>query len=265
MSEVDLNDTASLLDVEGFDTPSSSTTTPEDSRSAPGKCRRPRTSKMLTPKFPEFYTEEQLAELRVKVNTRERQRMHDLNSALDGLREVMPYANGPSVRKLSKIATLLLAKNYILMLQGSLDEMKKLVSDVYTNRGRTSGPLARTSPPPPPTTSPGALPSMPSAPTMASFPSATLVSSFPSSTPISPRPRSSPKPSTARPLATPEIPCNSLGGRLGQLPCVCPQCTGLSISTHAMVSAHNLPIWTFHGRPYPPHPVSTAFHPPSVS
>ena len=43
--------------------------------------------------------------------------MHDLNSALDGLREVMPYAHGPSVRKLSKIATLLLARNYILMLQ----------------------------------------------------------------------------------------------------------------------------------------------------
>ena len=45
--------------------------------------------------------------------------------------EVMPYAHGPSVRKLSKIATLLLARNYILMLNSSLDEMKKLVSDIY--------------------------------------------------------------------------------------------------------------------------------------
>jgi len=35
--------------------------------------------------------------------------------ALDELRAVIPYAHGPSVRKLSKIATLLLAKNYILM------------------------------------------------------------------------------------------------------------------------------------------------------
>lgn len=90
-------------------------------------------------------TEEELQELRLKVNSRERQRMHDLNSALDGLREVMPYANGPSVRRLSKIATLLLAKNYILMLQNSLDEMKKLVSDVYsTKKGseRSSPPAA---------------------------------------------------------------------------------------------------------------------------
>lgn len=76
----------------------------------------------------------ELQQLRLKVNSRERKRMHDLNSALDGLREVMPYAHGPSVRKLSKIATLLLAKNYILMLQNSLAEMKKLVSDVSAQR-----------------------------------------------------------------------------------------------------------------------------------
>lgn len=57
--------------------------------------------------------------------------MHDLNQAMDGLREVMPYAHGPSVRKLSKISTLLLARNYILMLSSSLEEMQKLVGDVY--------------------------------------------------------------------------------------------------------------------------------------
>lgn len=51
--------------------------------------------------------------------------MHDLNSALDALRQVMPYSHGPSVRKLSKIATLLLARNYILMLNQSLDEMRR--------------------------------------------------------------------------------------------------------------------------------------------
>lgn len=72
-------------------------------------------------------------ELRLKINSRERRRMHDLNSALDGLREVMPYAHGPSVRKLSKIATLLLARNYILMLTSSLEEMKKLLNDTYTH------------------------------------------------------------------------------------------------------------------------------------
>jgi hypothetical protein len=40
------------------------------------------------------------------------------NDALDDLRHVIPYAHSPSVRKLSKIATLLLAKNYILMQVG---------------------------------------------------------------------------------------------------------------------------------------------------
>lgn len=79
----------------------------------------------------------ELQELRLKVNSRERKRMHDLNSALDSLREVMPYAHGPSVRKLSKIATLLLAKNYILMLNSSLEEMKKLLPECY--RGSSIG------------------------------------------------------------------------------------------------------------------------------
>jgi class B basic helix-loop-helix protein 1/6/7 len=45
----------------------------------------------------ECVDETELQELRLKINSRERRRMHDLNSALDGLREVMPYANGPSV------------------------------------------------------------------------------------------------------------------------------------------------------------------------
>ncbi|XP_010074322.1 PREDICTED: class E basic helix-loop-helix protein 23, partial [Pterocles gutturalis] len=55
----------------------------------------------------------------------ERRRMHDLNDALDGLRSVIPYAHSPSVRKLSKIATLLLAKNYILMQAQALEEMRR--------------------------------------------------------------------------------------------------------------------------------------------
>ena len=54
--------------------------------------------------------------------------MHDLNDALDELRNVIPYAHSPSVRKLSKIATLLLAKNYILMQGNALEEMRKLVA-----------------------------------------------------------------------------------------------------------------------------------------
>ncbi|XP_045689645.1 class E basic helix-loop-helix protein 23 [Phyllostomus hastatus] len=72
--------------------------------------------------------------LRLSINARERRRMHDLNDALDGLRAVLPYAHSPSVRKLSKIATLLLAKNYILMQAQALDEMRRLVACL--NRGQ---------------------------------------------------------------------------------------------------------------------------------
>lgn len=53
--------------------------------------------------------------------------MHDLNDALDELRHVIPYAHSPSVRKLSKIATLLLAKNYILMQTNALNELKRVL------------------------------------------------------------------------------------------------------------------------------------------
>ncbi|KAI4879404.1 hypothetical protein NFI96_001780 [Prochilodus magdalenae] len=80
--------------------------------------------------------------LRLSINARERRRMHDLNDALDGLRAVIPYAHSPSVRKLSKIATLLLAKNYILMQAQALEEMRRLVA--YLNQGQavTSTPVA---------------------------------------------------------------------------------------------------------------------------
>ena len=74
---------------------------------------------------------DEIQDLRSKINRRERTRMHDLNSALDSLREVMPYAKGPSVRKLSKIATLSLAKNYIQMLNKSIEEMKQLLDEIY--------------------------------------------------------------------------------------------------------------------------------------
>ncbi|KAI4902736.1 hypothetical protein NFI96_001259 [Prochilodus magdalenae] len=84
-------------------------------------------------------SEEEIQQLRLKINGRERKRMHDLNLAMDGLREVMPYAHGPSVRKLSKIATLLLARNYILMLSSSLDEMKRLVAELYGGGGGGAG------------------------------------------------------------------------------------------------------------------------------
>jgi hypothetical protein len=66
--------------------------------------------------------------IRLNVNARERRRMHDLNDALDELRSVIPYAHSPSVRKLSKIATLLLAKNYILMQSNALEEMRRMIA-----------------------------------------------------------------------------------------------------------------------------------------
>ena len=69
---------------------------------------------------------------RLGINARERRRMHDLNDALDELRSVIPYAHSPSVRKLSKIATLLLAKNYILMQANALEEMRRLIT--YMNQ-----------------------------------------------------------------------------------------------------------------------------------
>ena len=55
--------------------------------------------------------EEQQQQLRRKINSRERKRMHDLNLAMDALREViLPYSaahcQGAPGRKLSKIATL---------------------------------------------------------------------------------------------------------------------------------------------------------------
>ena len=43
----------------------------------------------------------------------------------------MPYAHGPSVKKLSKMATLLLARNYIILLNRSVDEMRRMLADLY--------------------------------------------------------------------------------------------------------------------------------------
>lgn len=69
--------------------------------------------------------------LRLRVNARERQRMHDMNSALDALRMSMPYAQGPAVKKLSKMNTLLLARNYILLLTRTLDDLRRLLVETH--------------------------------------------------------------------------------------------------------------------------------------
>ena len=76
---------------------------------------------------------------RLKVNARERQRMHDLNSAVDSLREVIPQSHGSTVKKISKIGTLLLARNYILQLDHTLNEMKVFVSNYYGKQAVQKG------------------------------------------------------------------------------------------------------------------------------
>lgn len=59
---------------------------------------------------------------RLESNERERQRMHSLNDAFQDLREVIPHVNLD--RKLSKIETLTLAKNYIKALTNVICEIR---------------------------------------------------------------------------------------------------------------------------------------------
>ncbi|KAM4730877.1 oligodendrocyte transcription factor 1 [Anableps anableps] len=99
---------------------------------------------------------EEQQELRRKINSRERKRMQDLNIAMDALREVMvPYASSssspshshahgvPPGRRLSKISTLVLARNYILLLGSSLQEMRRLLGEVSISMGVNTGPVPR--------------------------------------------------------------------------------------------------------------------------
>lgn len=71
---------------------------------------------------------------RIESNERERQRMHSLNDAFEGLRDVIPHIN--MERKLSKIETLTLAKNYIKALTNVICDLrneKAVFSDIYEN------------------------------------------------------------------------------------------------------------------------------------
>lgn len=103
---------------------------------------------------------EEQQELRRKINSRERKRMQDLNIAMDALREVMvPYVSSPSSasssssqsqnpgsapgRRLSKISTLILARNYILLLGSSLQEMRRLLGELTMGMGISAGPVSR--------------------------------------------------------------------------------------------------------------------------
>jgi hypothetical protein len=83
---------------------------------------------------------------------------------------VIPYAHSPSVRKLSKIATLLLAKNYILMQTNALEEMRKLVTYLSHSAGIPVPPCLPGGPPPPPSSL--GLPPPPSPPFSLALPPA---------------------------------------------------------------------------------------------
>jgi hypothetical protein len=85
-------------------------------------------------------------------------------------RNVIPYAHSPSVRKLSKIATLLLAKNYILMQTNALEEMRKLVTYLSHSAGIPVPPCLPGGPPPPPSSL--GLPPPPSPPFSLALPPA---------------------------------------------------------------------------------------------
>ncbi|XP_071197631.1 oligodendrocyte transcription factor 1 [Salvelinus alpinus] len=115
-------------------------------------------------KSPRELSPEEQQDLRRKINSRERKRMQDLNVAMDALREVMvPYASSspssssssqgphshqqqpgaPPGRRLSKISTLVLARNYILLLGSSLQEMRRLLGEVSVGVGVNTGPVPR--------------------------------------------------------------------------------------------------------------------------
>uniref|UniRef100_A0A8C7RE11 Oligodendrocyte transcription factor 1 n=1 Tax=Oncorhynchus mykiss TaxID=8022 RepID=A0A8C7RE11_ONCMY len=96
-------------------------------------------------KPPRELSPEEQQDLRRKINSRERKRMQDLNVAMDALREVMPGT--PPGRRLSKISTLVLARNYILLLGSSLQEMRRLLGEVSVGVGVgvgvNTGPVPR--------------------------------------------------------------------------------------------------------------------------
>ena len=73
--------------------------------------KKPLRSKSSGPRGP-------IGKRRVKANDRERNRMHNLNSALDDLRSILPML--PNDAKLTKIETLRFAHNYIWALTETL-------------------------------------------------------------------------------------------------------------------------------------------------
>ncbi|KAJ8682762.1 hypothetical protein QAD02_018554 [Eretmocerus hayati] len=69
---------------------------------------------------------------RLESNERERMRMHDLNDAFQSLREVIPHVSRE--RRLSKIETLTLAKNYIVALTDVICKMRRDEDDAQNQK-----------------------------------------------------------------------------------------------------------------------------------
>ncbi|OCT64195.1 class A basic helix-loop-helix protein 15 [Xenopus laevis] len=77
--------------------------------------------KISSKKRRETANREEHSTRRLESNERERQRMHKLNNAFQALREVIPHVRAE--KKLSKIETLTLAKNYINTLTATILNM----------------------------------------------------------------------------------------------------------------------------------------------
>ncbi|CEF69685.1 Myc-type, basic helix-loop-helix (bHLH) domain-containing protein [Strongyloides ratti] len=63
--------------------------------------------------------------MRTCINSRERKRMHDLNNAMEDLRQSLPYSQNANSRKMSKINTLIMATSYIKQMKTHIKEMEK--------------------------------------------------------------------------------------------------------------------------------------------
>ncbi|CAD5115090.1 DgyrCDS4102 [Dimorphilus gyrociliatus] len=74
---------------------------------------------------------------RLRVNFRERERMHDLNMALESLRQILPQpttSQSGTIKKLSKMATLITARSYILALTRSIEETKRMIEEAQRKK-----------------------------------------------------------------------------------------------------------------------------------
>ena len=97
------------------------------------KIRRSKCSSLKSESSENGEAEELRTKKRLESNERERMRMHQLNDAFQGLREICPHVkNG---RKLSKIETLTLARNYILSLTEMIMHLESGKNDKISNLG----------------------------------------------------------------------------------------------------------------------------------